>query len=245
MSRTTINNGDSGSTVRTAINNMFTELYNGSISSIQTKTTDYTAVLSDGGGLIYMDTTGGNLNLTIPPNSSVAFPIKTIICIERLATNTLTIVQGSGVTITGSSGTLTDAGQNVLMMLIKTGTDTWDLQNGGTNTVIDFSGSTVVTGFSSLTTTVFDYVLYGKMVFCVVQFVGTSNATGFTFTLPFNSNRNTRFSPIVDDSGSGNNGRMNLLAASNVASVFKSATAGAFTASGSKQLAISFIYERV
>jgi hypothetical protein len=49
MAQTTINNGDSGSTVRTALNNMFTELYTGEGRGFQEKLAYSGGTVSPGG----------------------------------------------------------------------------------------------------------------------------------------------------------------------------------------------------
>ncbi|MGA1036665.1 MAG: hypothetical protein ACO3VQ_02520 [Ilumatobacteraceae bacterium] len=69
----------------------------------------------------------GNRTLTIPPNSSVAFPLGAQILVSRSTANTVTIAQGSGVTLysTLGSGNRTIANVNGFVTLIKYQTDVW------------------------------------------------------------------------------------------------------------------------
>jgi len=69
---------------------------------------------------------GSSANLTVPPNSTTAFPIGTKIPVKRL--NALvTFVAGSGVTFVPATG-LTIAAINKAATLTKTATDTWFLE---------------------------------------------------------------------------------------------------------------------
>lgn len=70
----------------------------GAALSINTQTASYTLVLADANKLVRMNVASAN-DLTIPPNSSVAFGIGTVIYVEQMGAGTTTIVAGSGVTI--------------------------------------------------------------------------------------------------------------------------------------------------
>jgi len=208
-----------------------------------TQTSGYTTVLSDAGLIIYMNSSSA-LNLTIPLNSTVAYPIGTVIYAQRIGTGTLTIVATGGVTINSTSGTLTDPGQYVTMTLIKTGTDTWTLQNGAPFVLTDWSSSVVVTGFVSITPK-FHYLVLGKFVYCIIGFNGTSNATTTTFTLPFTpaSTFTVNYAPIVVDNSTGKNGFFQIIAGNSTVSAFTSAAAAAWVNSGAKQINYTFFYE--
>jgi hypothetical protein len=88
---------------------------------------DYTLVLGDAGKHIYSANTGAQ-TITMPLNSSVAFPIGTLITIVNDGTAKI-VLSSSGVTIkaNGSTSALSSpaifAGQAVQLM--KTGTDAW------------------------------------------------------------------------------------------------------------------------
>jgi len=92
---------------------------------INTQTANYTLVLSDAGKLINMNASSA-VTLTVPANSSVPFPVGTIIKVKKGGTGDVTITGDTGVTINAPFGnTITTQGQWV--GLIKIDTDTWDL----------------------------------------------------------------------------------------------------------------------
>lgn len=73
--------------------------------TINTQTGAYTFVAADGtNALVQMNTTS-NVALTIPPNSSVAYPVGTVLNFATINTGTITITQGSGVTIVSTGAT--------------------------------------------------------------------------------------------------------------------------------------------
>lgn len=63
-----------------------------------TKTASYTAALTDLGTLIEFNSTSGT-DLTIPPHSSVGFPVDAVLCVRRVNTGAVGIVAGSGVVV--------------------------------------------------------------------------------------------------------------------------------------------------
>lgn len=85
--------------------------------------TSYTLVLADAGKFVTM-TNAGASTLTVPPNSSVAFPVGTRIEGAQLGAGQVTLTPGSGVTINGEPG-LKIAAQYGVFGLVKTATDTW------------------------------------------------------------------------------------------------------------------------
>lgn len=90
---------------------------------ISYKTADYTAALADAETLIEMNSASATV-FTIPPNSSVAFPIGTVIEVARMGAGAVTINQGSGVTINPADD-LAISAQFKSAFLRKTATDTW------------------------------------------------------------------------------------------------------------------------
>ena len=90
----------------------------------QTGTT-YTTVLTDSNKLITLSN-GSAITITIPPNSSVAYPIGTVIACMQLGSGTVTTAQGSGVTIRSRNG-LVSNGQYAVWSLTKFLSDTWIL----------------------------------------------------------------------------------------------------------------------
>jgi hypothetical protein len=88
--------------------------------------TSYTLVLSDASSIVTMGSASANA-ITIPPNSSVAFPLGSKIPVLTLGAGQTTILQGSGVTLNPpTKHKLT--GQFSAASLIKTATNTWLLE---------------------------------------------------------------------------------------------------------------------
>lgn len=92
----------------------------------------YTLAFSDRGKHILL--TGGANNVTIPPNSSVAFTFGTTIALINDGTAARTIAQGAGVTLkwagSGTTGNRT-LGIGGMATLLKVGTDTWYVSGAG------------------------------------------------------------------------------------------------------------------
>ena len=97
---------------------------NQAIESAQTAS--YTLVLGDAGKMVTMTNASAN-NLTVPPNSSVAFPLNTRIDLIQYGAGQTTIVAGSGVTILSSGSKLKLTGQYSGASLWKKASDTWVL----------------------------------------------------------------------------------------------------------------------
>jgi len=93
---------------------------------VNTQTASYTFVLADAGKLVEMNVAAAN-NLTVPPNSSVAFPVGTVINARQYGAGTTTVQQGSGVTIRSRGGLITLAGPYAEATLSKRATDEWML----------------------------------------------------------------------------------------------------------------------
>lgn len=94
--------------------------------SINTKSASVTLALTDANDFLNC-TNSSNITLTVPPNSSVAFPIGTQIAIAQRASGTVTFAPGSGVTINSKDSNLTIDGQYATASLIKISSDTWVL----------------------------------------------------------------------------------------------------------------------
>ncbi len=90
------------------------------------QTASYTLVLSDADKLVEMNVATAN-NLTIPLNSSVAFPTGTQILLAQYGAGQTTIVATSGVTVRSIGGKLKLNVQYSGATLIKIGTDEWYL----------------------------------------------------------------------------------------------------------------------
>lgn len=98
---------------------------NQAIENAQTGTT-YTLVLTDAGKMVTMTNASAN-TLTVPPNSSVAFPVNTRLDIIQYGAGQTTIAAGAGVTIYSSGAKLKLTGQYSGVSLWKKATDTWVL----------------------------------------------------------------------------------------------------------------------
>ena len=96
----------------------------GQAVDLERKTDNYTLVLADAGKVIEMNK-GSGVNLTIPPNSSVAFPVGTQIAVVQLGAGQVTIVEGSGVTTRSDGDKAKISGQYSSCVLIKHETDEW------------------------------------------------------------------------------------------------------------------------
>lgn len=86
--------------------------------------TAYTLVLADSGMLITL-TNAASIALTVPPNSSVAFPVNTEISLAQLGAGVVTVTAGGGVTIRSLGGLIALGGQYADARLKKIATDVW------------------------------------------------------------------------------------------------------------------------
>lgn len=98
---------------------------NQAVENAQTGTS-YTLVIGDAGKMITMSNASAN-TLTIPPNSSVAFPTNSRIDIIQYGAGQTSIAAGAGVTIRSSGSKLKLTGQYSGASLWKKGTDEWVL----------------------------------------------------------------------------------------------------------------------
>ena len=94
-------------------------------AAIANKTAAYTLALADQGKIIEMSV-GSAVQLTVPPNSSVAFPIGTQINIVQYGVGKVEVLQGAGVTVRGTPGLFLRA-QYSSAALIKRATNEWYL----------------------------------------------------------------------------------------------------------------------
>lgn len=89
-----------------------------------TPTGSYTLVLADAGKLVLMPSASAQ-TVTIPPNSSVAFPIGTKIDIIQTGAGQCDIAPGAGVTLNSDTSKRKINIQYAAVSCIKTATDTW------------------------------------------------------------------------------------------------------------------------
>ena len=96
----------------------------GQAVDLDRKTADYTLVLADAGKVIEINS-GSSENVTIPPNSSVAFPTGTQIVVVRLGAGAVVIVEGAGVTTRSDGDKAKIKSQYSSCVLIKHETNEW------------------------------------------------------------------------------------------------------------------------
>lgn len=88
--------------------------------------TTYTMILLDD-GLWKQFTAATAVTVTIPPNSSVAFPINAGIIIQQYGAGQVTIVAGAGVTLQSAGGLVATAAQYAVCQAFQVATNTWVL----------------------------------------------------------------------------------------------------------------------
>lgn len=86
--------------------------------------TTYTLVLSDVAKLVTLDNAAA-ITLTIPPNSSVAWPVGKSVILQQIGAGQVTVLEGSGVTLRTKGPKLN--GQYAAATLLKTATNVWTL----------------------------------------------------------------------------------------------------------------------
>ena len=92
--------------------------------------TSYTTILSDGlyagsqGTLMTFNNTA-NQSVIIPPNSSVAYPVGTVLNAMQLGTGKVTFVAGNGVTLNSAGNFLSIGSQYVIVSLLQYSINVW------------------------------------------------------------------------------------------------------------------------
>ena len=87
-------------------------------------TSAYTLTLADAYALVNV-TTGATI--TVPPNSSAAFPVGCQVLVYRSAASNVNVVAGAGVTVSAAGSASNLSSQHSVASLIKIGTDSWIL----------------------------------------------------------------------------------------------------------------------
>lgn len=210
------------------------------------QTASYTLALTDKDKLVEMNVASAN-NLTVPPNSTAAFAVGDIVYASWYGAGQPTIVAGAGVTLRVSSGTLVIQAPYTIITLTKIATDEWYVQNPGPGFVTNWGGSLSATGFSATTTTASFYYDDGVRVTTWTQIQGTSNATTFTYQLPFAMNASVYAANYVEDctvinNGTTQQGRIVGTAGSTTITVNSSIAGAAFTGSGAKGIFVQMTY---
>ncbi len=99
------------------------DLKSNALVTIDAETESYTLILANQDQMVEMNVGSAN-TLTVPTNSSVAFPIGTRIHVVQTGSGQTTITPAGGVTVNGTPGLKTRA-QWSAVTLVKRATDTW------------------------------------------------------------------------------------------------------------------------
>jgi hypothetical protein len=121
-----IKSGGSSSQFLKADGSVDSTTYKDSINSFNRQTASYTLVLGDKDKVVEMNVASAN-TLTVPTNTSVAFPIGTEISIMQYGAGAITVTAASGVTIRSRLGYLRIVDQYTGGTLLKVGTNEWYL----------------------------------------------------------------------------------------------------------------------
>lgn len=120
-------------TMQSRLSSLITQLgtdYKALVAAIKVVTvnaqsgTSYTLVLADAGQAVECNNASA-ITLTVPPNSSVAFPVGTVLEIAQLGAGAVTVTAGAGVTINSRGSFFKTNGLYAMAYLRKRGTDTW------------------------------------------------------------------------------------------------------------------------
>lgn len=130
MANNTVKGNTSGSTANPTDLTLLPSVLIGLDRTINAQSgTTYTFALADGsaagGNPLVTASNAAAQTYTVPPNSSVAFPIGTQIDLVQQGAGAVTFAPGSGVTLNSEGSLLTMGGQYSGATLIKTATDTW------------------------------------------------------------------------------------------------------------------------
>ena len=90
------------------------------------QTANYTFALTDAGLFVVMNSASTN-TVTVPPNSSVAFPVGTVISLLQLGAGTTSLVAGSGVTFYTASTSYGLRAQYSVGSLWQRATNVWQI----------------------------------------------------------------------------------------------------------------------
>jgi len=154
--------------------------YAGNGINAQTGTT-YTLVLTDAGKNVTLSN-ASSVTVTIPANSSVAYATGTVISLTNLGAGTVTVAAGGGVTLNGSTLTISQYSASSIM---KIATDTWVLTSGGGIPKAVFSSGGTTSSYSSggITYSVRTFTATGTLVcstagLCDLLLVGGGAGSG-------------------------------------------------------------------
>lgn len=238
MAQLTLDNGEARVTHRTKINDNFLEVYTNIDAQTIVSVIEAVVLTSTAFGKVHVCTgTSADYTITLPTAASVAgksIAIKG----EAALTKVVTVACDGAETIDGYA--TRKIAQHGLFVVMSDGAN-WVM----VNEVGSWIPYTVTyTGFSSNPTGGGEYFRVGKMVKVRIQPVlGTSNATTFTLTFPFNSAIQNYFHFFGFNNSAGISGRGVVTAGSDVFTLFTTAGGAAWTASGSKGVYLDITYK--
>lgn len=119
-------NGGTGATTAAGARTNLAAEPAGQVLAINTYTGNTVAILTDAGAYVRMNVAGAN-TYTIPPNSSVAFPVKARIDGAQVGAGATTLTPGAGVTLHSYSGNLKTSGQYAMWTAIQVAADVWEI----------------------------------------------------------------------------------------------------------------------
>lgn len=91
--------------------------------TVNAQTAAYTLVLADAGKAVEV-TSASTVNVTVPPNTTAAFPVGTVIEVAQMGAGQVVLIAGSGVTLR-TAASLTTRAQYATVTLRKRATDEW------------------------------------------------------------------------------------------------------------------------
>lgn len=114
-----------------------------------------------------------------------------------------------------------------------------------TDTWTDYSATSTIVGWSSFTTKILYYKKVGKLVFVSFSFIGTSNSTAASFSLPYSAASPTGITiPVnADDNGAQITKAVGYLGDASTLSFYVDGGGTGWTNSGSKQVRGQFFYQ--
>jgi hypothetical protein len=112
---------------------------------------------------------------------------------------------------------------------------------------VSYATGTTLVGFASTTTRVINYIQIGKLAIIQFNIIGTSNASNFTFTLPFSTPATSGVQSAIHHGVNGTTTQIQVTsyvtAGSSTVTLYNglNVTAGLWTASGTKRVEGSLI----
>jgi hypothetical protein len=194
------------------------------------KTSGYAIVSGDNGCLI--DATSGTFNDTLP--SAVTVGNGFGVTLKNSGTGVVTILTTSSQTIdTVNSGRYWLAKGEAIT--VQSDGANWKVISFVESQWIDYSATATIVGWSSFLGKTYLYKKSFRGLSVNVYFYGTSNSTSTTFSLPISVNAATvQPTGFTQDNGIVQNTGYAIPSSTTVVAIYKTATSGTWTASGSK-----------